>query len=189
MLNHESSPDLLVSRVAASVRALREQQGASLSDVALRAGVAKSTLSQLEAGRANPSIETLWAIARALGVPFSRLIEPPEPDVHLLRAGDGIDVGADGDAFRSRLLVSARRRGAFELYRLELEPGAARTAEPHAAGVAEHVIVLAGRMRTGPLNQPVEVSAGDLVTFRADTPHSYEGLEPASSALVVMDYP
>ena len=44
----------------------RERQRAGLSlEVARRAGVAKSTLSQLEAGQGNPSIETLWALCVA----------------------------------------------------------------------------------------------------------------------------
>ena len=34
----------------------------SLTELARRAGLAKSTLSQLEAGTGNPSIETLWSL-------------------------------------------------------------------------------------------------------------------------------
>ena len=52
----------------------------SLSELARRADVAKSTLSQLESGRGNPGVETVWALATALGVPFSALIDPPEPE-------------------------------------------------------------------------------------------------------------
>ena len=49
----------------------------SLTELAKRAGIAKSTLSQLENGTGNPSLETLWALGTALGVPLSRLIDPP----------------------------------------------------------------------------------------------------------------
>ena len=43
----------------------RERAGMSLAELA-RAGLAKSTLSQLESGTGNPSLETLWALAMAL---------------------------------------------------------------------------------------------------------------------------
>jgi transcriptional regulator with XRE-family HTH domain len=75
--------------VAAAIRRERERAGLSLSELAKRAGLAKSTLSQLEAGLGNPSVETLWALAAVLAVPVSRLIDPPRSPVRLIRAGDG----------------------------------------------------------------------------------------------------
>jgi len=48
--------------IAASLRRERRRTGLSLTEVARRAGIAKSTLSQLESGTGNPSVETLWAI-------------------------------------------------------------------------------------------------------------------------------
>ena len=47
--------------IAASLRRERERHGISLAELARRANLAKSTLSQLEAGVGNPSIETVWA--------------------------------------------------------------------------------------------------------------------------------
>src|SRR5690606_27397827 len=52
--------------IAAAVRRERERAGLSLTELARRAGVAKSTLSRLESGTANPSVETLWALGVAL---------------------------------------------------------------------------------------------------------------------------
>jgi transcriptional regulator with XRE-family HTH domain len=179
----------LVAAVARAIRAHRERAGLSLSELAAAAGVAKSTLSQLEAGKANPSIETLWAIAKALGVPFGRLIEPPAPDVRLVRAGQGVRVQSAASPYAAELLLAASRRGSFELYRLASDPGPARHAEAHTRGVAEHVLVLAGGMRVGPLADPVELAPGDLASFAGDAPHLYETLVPGTRALLVMDYP
>jgi len=63
-------------------------------EVARRAGIAKSTLSQLESGTGNPSLETLWAICVALDAPFSRLLDPPDPEIQVIRAGEGPTVAA-----------------------------------------------------------------------------------------------
>jgi transcriptional regulator with XRE-family HTH domain len=178
----------LVSTVAAAVREHRERVGMSLSELAIASGLAKSTLSQLEAGNANPSIETLWAIARALGVPFGALIEPHRPDVRVVRAGEGVRVHSSASPYLAELLLSASRRGAFELYRLESDPGPSHAAEAHIRGTVEHVLVLAGRMRAGPAGHPVELGPGDLASFPGDTPHVYETLEPGTQALLVMDY-
>src|SRR5690606_40680753 len=58
--------------IAAALRAERRRAGLSLGEVARKAGIAKSTLSQLESGAGNPSVETLWALSTALDMPLDR---------------------------------------------------------------------------------------------------------------------
>ena len=90
--------------IAASLRRERERHGISLAELARRAGVAKSTLSQLEAGVGNPSIETLWALAVALDVPFSSLVDPPEEPIQIIRAGEGAVIRSEQAPFAAVLL-------------------------------------------------------------------------------------
>ena len=61
-----------ISVIAKSLTRERSRTGLSLAEVARRAGIAKSTLSQLESGNGNPSLETLWALCVALDIPFAR---------------------------------------------------------------------------------------------------------------------
>jgi transcriptional regulator with XRE-family HTH domain len=179
----------LAEVVASNVRRHRERRRLSLSELAARAGVGKSTLSQIESGRANPSMETLWAIATALGAPFGELVSPHAPEVRVVRSSQGIRVDSEGAPFLVRLLAGTGRRGAAELYAIEADPGTPRTAEPHPAGVVEHLLVMAGAMEAGPLDAPVTLAAGDLATFPADVPHAYRALEPGTAAVLLMDYP
>ncbi len=55
--------------VGRRVRELREHRGMSLSELARRAAVGKATLSGLEAGTRNPTLDTLQTIATALDLP------------------------------------------------------------------------------------------------------------------------
>ena len=48
-----------MARLAAAVRTERERAGLSLSELARRADVAKSSLSTLESGQGNPGVETV----------------------------------------------------------------------------------------------------------------------------------
>src|SRR5699024_7406670 len=66
----------------------RLRAGLSLSEVARRAGIGKSTMSGLETGTGNPSLETLWALAAALDIPLARLLDPPPHEVALQHVGD-----------------------------------------------------------------------------------------------------
>src|SRR5262245_57848445 len=60
--------------LAANLRARRDEQGISLSELARRSGIAKGTLSQLESGTGNPTIETVFSLSNALGLPVSALL-------------------------------------------------------------------------------------------------------------------
>lgn len=178
-----------VRAVAANIRALRRDAGLTLAELAAASDLGKSTLAQLESGRANPSVETLWAIAAALKVPFSRLVEEQRTPLRVVRARDVQAMrSAEAPGWAGRLLSGSQRRGRFELYSLDLEQGSVRHADPHHAGVEEHLVVVEGRLRVGPQDSPVELAAGDLVMFSADVPHVYEALE-RTHAVLLMSYP
>jgi len=180
----------LVRTVAANVRALRLAAGLTLPELAERAGLGRSTLAQLESGRANPSMETVWAVAAALAVPFGRIVEPALPDVRVVRAGQGVRVESEeAGAYVAHLLATSPRRGSFEIYALTAEPGEVRHAAAHTAGLVEHLVVTAGALRAGPAGRPEDLAAGDLVTFAGDVDHVYEALAPRTTALLLMDYP
>lgn len=178
----------VVSIVGENVRRLRERAGLSLRELAVRAHVSTSTLSNLEAGIGNPGVETLVSIGGALGIPFSELVLPSEPDVRVQRADEGVVVEAAEAAFTSRLLIAASGRSITEVYEATIEPADVYHAEPHLPGVTESVIVVQGRMRVGPAKATVELAAGDRATFAADQRHSYEALDPGTRAILVLSY-
>ncbi len=178
----------LVSVVAQNIRSRRTARGLSLGELAALAGVGKSTLSMLEAGKGNPSIETLLAIAAALGVPFGHLVEPPVPRVRVVRAGEGIHVDAEESRMHVELLTSSHRRSSFELYVLHASPGPAHAANPHIDGAVEHLLILEGRLRVGPDGGEVELGPGDLASFAGDAAHRYEALEDGTRAVMLMEY-
>ena len=184
-----ASVDAFVRAVAANVRTLRLQAGLTLADLAAAAGLGKSTLAQLESGKANPSVETLWAICAALQVPFARIVEEERPSLRVVRARDQPAMRSEETpGWVGRLLAASHGRGTFDLYALDLEAGGSRHAEAHHAGVVEHLVVVSGRLRVGPLGEDVELGPGDLVTFGADVPHLYEAIE-TTHAVLLMSYP
>ncbi|MEV8089121.1 helix-turn-helix domain-containing protein [Streptomyces nigra] len=174
--------------IAASLRRERARAGLSLSELAKRAGIAKSTLSQLESGGGNPSVETLWALGVALGVPFSTLVEPPATAVQVIRAGEGPTVASERADYAATLLSASPPGARRDIYHLRAEPGAARESEPHIPGTVEHLIVGAGRVKAGPRGEEAELGPGDYMTYRGDVPHLYEALEPGTFFVLVMQH-
>src|SRR5438132_5883094 len=85
--------------MAGNVRGLRVAGGISLDRLAEASGVGRSTLARLEAGQANPTIETLFAIADALGISIGALLaESPVPGVYVQRAADTVRVSGGVEA-------------------------------------------------------------------------------------------
>jgi transcriptional regulator with XRE-family HTH domain len=183
-----TNPQAPLEIIAAALRRERRRAGLSLTEVARRAGIAKSTLSQLESGTANPSLETLWAICVALDAPFSRLLDPPRPRVLLIRAHEGPTVSAAHADYQATLLATCPPGVRGDIYRISAEPGHARASEPHMPGVVEHVVISTGRALVGVAGEPAEVSPGDYICYPGDVPHVFEALEPGTLAVLVSEH-
>jgi transcriptional regulator with XRE-family HTH domain len=186
MVEQAARPPL--DRIAASIRGERERTGLSLSELAKCAGIAKSTLSQLESGTGNPSLETLWALSVALDVPFSRLIDPPRPRVTVLRRGEGIAVPSERAHYVATLLASCPPNARRDIYLLSVEPGPPRESDPHMPGTWEHAVVGSGRALVGPTEDPVELCPGDYIGYPGDVPHICKALEPGTAIVLAMEH-
>ncbi|WP_405102383.1 helix-turn-helix domain-containing protein [Micromonospora sp. NBC_01412] len=149
--------------VGRRVRALREERGMSLSTLARLAGVGKATLSGLENGTRNPTLETLYAITAQLGVPLAAVL-----------AGPAATPTVRGAAVSATLLeVFTDTDATYELYRMSVAPGPGQLSPAHQLGVTEHVTVFAGVLRAGPVDAPLTAGVGGHLRWTSDVPHSY----------------
>jgi transcriptional regulator with XRE-family HTH domain len=176
-----------ISLIARSLVRERSRTGLSLAEVARRAGIAKSTLSQLESGNGNPSLETLWALCVALDIPFARLLEPQAQKTQVLRRGEGTKVVAEQAHYQAILLAACPPGARRDIYLLLTQPGADRISHPHPPGSIEHIIVTQGRARVGLTEAPEELGAGDYICYPADREHLFQALEPDTQAILVAE--
>ncbi|RII13409.1 HTH-type transcriptional regulator SinR [Streptomyces sp. YIM 130001] len=157
---------LFAVEVGQRVRKLRRLHGLSLSELAQRASIGKATLSGLETGTRNPTLETLYAISTQLNLPLAVLLADPDPterpeEIH-------------GTAISATLLETFSDHGVTsELYRIRIRPGITQVSPPHQRGVTEHLTVFAGSARVGPAQKPIVVPAGTHAHWPADIPHIY----------------
>ncbi|NIF23776.1 helix-turn-helix domain-containing protein [Candidatus Pantoea multigeneris] len=167
----------------------RQRAGLSLAEVARRAGIAKSTLSQLESGNGNPSIETLWALCVALNIPFARLMEPESKRMQVIRRGEGPAVNAEHANYQATLLATCPPGARRDIYLLTAQPGSQRCSHPHTPGTVEHIIVTQGRALVGPEESAVELNPGDYICYPGDIPHIFRALDSDTLAVMVLELP
>lgn len=158
-----------------------------MSELARRAGVSKATVSQLEGGAGNPSVETLWALGVALGVPFAVLVDQQVNAPTLIRAADLAGVPSAAAAYSASLLSASPPGARRDLYLIRAEPGEPRRSDPHHVGTTEHVILLSGRAQIGPPGETVVLDPGDYISYPGDPPHVFEAMAPGTSAVLISE--
>jgi transcriptional regulator with XRE-family HTH domain len=179
-------PNEIVKVVGTNLRRLRSDQSLSLSDLSRSSGVAKATLSALEGGRGNPTLETLSALAAALEIPMGDLITAADPlPVTVVRSDEGTEI--PGTANDLRLIARFTPGGTVEVYEAQWPKRSTRNAGGHGPGTREHVFVTRGGLKVGPLGREVGLSGGDYATFAADEPHLYEA-RAGTRALLLMQW-
>lgn len=168
------SPDLKRT-VGANIAQLRQARGLSAGELARRAGVGKATLSRIEAGAHNPTIETLYAITVALDVPLGApLRDAAEP---LLR----------GTSIHAELIAQFDDAcGSTELYRVTVP--ANRPPHPAASGpgLVKVATVFAGTLAVATAEGTLLLSPGDSARWDAHTPENYAAHGPATVAAAIL---
>jgi transcriptional regulator with XRE-family HTH domain len=178
-----SSAAAVADQVGRALQALRRNAGVSLSELARRSSVGKATLSELEAGHRNPTLETLYALTTALGVPLGAVLPAPEPSQEpAVISGQAVDA-----VLITRFVVDD---AAVETYRITVRPDAPQHSAAHAPGTTEHLVVLAGIAEVGAETDLRAVGTGESHTWAGDSPHTYAARgDTAVDAILVMRYP
>jgi transcriptional regulator with XRE-family HTH domain len=176
--------------VGSNLRRLRGQRGLSLEKLAQVSGVSRAMLGQIELGQSAPTINVLWKISSALGVPFSALITARgTPGPHVLRAEQAKHLTSHDGAFSSRALFPFDEPRRVEFYELRLAPGGEERADAHNPGTTENLVVASGSIEIEVEGRKEQLEAGDAIVFEADRPHVYRSRSTGESVLyLVMTY-
>lgn len=172
--------------LATNLRRARAELGLTLSELSRRSSIGKATLSALEAGSGNPTIETVFSLSRALELPISALLEtPPVGELAVVRAEEQ-DV-LSGEAVDLRMLRRVESDELIiEMYDQQVRPGGSQRSGGHVG--TEHTIVQVGRLRVEVAGSVAELGPGDAVAFEAGQPHTYTAVEGMVRSVLVLQY-
>jgi transcriptional regulator with XRE-family HTH domain len=185
-----NDPGAVSEAIARNVRQLRAARRWTLEQLAMRSGVSKGMVVQIERGATNPSIATLCRLANAFGVTVPRLVEVAEgPRVRLVRADDAVTLWRGRAGSVARLLVGVDVPELTELWEWRLAPGDTYAGEAHPGGTHEILHVLEGSLTLQVDRSRHEARRGETIAFRADRPHTYanEGKGVVRFIMVVLE--
>jgi len=179
--------DAMAANLGAALRRLRKAQGLTLQQLASRCGLSQPFLSQLENGKAMPSLMALHHVAQALNTTAHSLLLPQERlEISLVRHGEG-EIYQLVEGASVRFLT----RGASHLMEpneVAFDPGTATVNLGHEG--EEVIYVLEGCLRVGlEGSQPVELNRGDVYTYPATIPHTMTAAGEAGCRFLVVTSP
>lgn len=194
-------PPAAVPPVGARIRQARLARGTSLRALAREIGVSASLVSQIENGRSQPSVSTLYAITTALGISVESLFEaggaaaaPPVTAAAPGTVPHALAAFAADPGRRIGPLVTPDVRDVLELdsgvvwerlghvpgadvdfLRVTYRPGGASSG---SSGLMRHAGTEYGYLTSGELVltlgfEEYTVRPGDAVCFESTTPHRY----------------
>jgi transcriptional regulator with XRE-family HTH domain len=171
------------SHIGARLRQQREQAGLSLRDLGGRIGVSASLISQIERDKVNPSVSTLWALVRELGLTMGELFavdDVPRPGAPT-RSGvvGGRAVAPDGRAVINLASgvtwerLTASSDPSVEFLRVVYDVGSESCSEDSLVhhGGKEYGYVISGRLGVRVGFDEYDLAPGHSISFDASSPH------------------
>jgi transcriptional regulator with XRE-family HTH domain len=167
-----------LAAVGPRLRALRQQRGTTLTQLAETTGISVSTLSRLESGGRKPTLELLVPLARAHEVSLDELVgtaATQDPRVHPR------PIVRNGDTF----LPLTRRPGGVQAFKQILAVTALAGDPPQKTHEGyEWLYVLSGRVRLLLGEHDLILTAGEVAEFDTRVPHAVVNPGPGPAEIL-----
>jgi transcriptional regulator with XRE-family HTH domain len=174
-----------MKEIAEKLKALRQANRMTLKQLAQKAGCTDAYLSQLERGRANPSIMTLKKIASALKVKvvdFFLENETGENEV-VLKEKERVDINFKRGDAKIQMLVRNIRDKRMQPFYTTIEPkGGSKGPYSHIG--EEFGIVLQGQLEIHLKGKSYRLKKNESFYFSSQEPHSW--FNPGKTKTVVI---
>ena len=162
------------------IKEVRQNQGLSQKELAKRAGVTPSSISQIEKNQISPSIPALFRLAESLAVGVTTFFEGLAPSQNCCvfhesqGVGAALDKNCKGTVLGQRLLPPDIADAAADPYMLRIEPGRKLAGHFFNHKGEEAGYLLQGNLTLWVKGQRQDAGPGDLIYLRKDVPEQWE---------------
>ena len=165
-------------RLAKNIESLRKLRKMSQMQLAELAKIPRSTLTHIESGSGNPSLQNLLKLAEALQVSVEELLSSPRPDIQLYQAAN-IPKNVRKTGTTVYKLLPDTIPG-MEIDRMDFEPLSRMKGTPHLAQTKDYFYCVLGKIDIYVNKKCYSLNKGDLLSFPGDLPHAY--VNPSKNA-------
>ena len=184
--NVSTDPAVAVARaIGLRVRGARTAHGWTLDQLALRSGVSRRMVVNVEQGSTNPSIATLLRLSDALGIGLPALVDTADDEaepVTVHRAGEVGPMWTSPAGGAAVMVAGTNPPDVNELWDWCLGPGDTHASEAHRTGTRELLLVLSGAIDLVVDGIAHRLKAGDSASFDGSLDHGYTNASTARAA-------
>jgi len=164
-----------LAQLGLRLRSARTSRGWTLDRLARSAGISPSTLSRLESGKRQASLELLLPLTRSLGITVDELLVTSSPDPRVQR-----------DAWeRNGMVIQplSPESSPVHTFKISYVP------RPELAELGSHygyewLYVLSGRLRLQLGEEEIHLGPGEAAEFDTLTPHGLSALGPENAEVI-----
>ena len=164
--------------IGSAIHEIRKARGLTMKDLSMMVDVTPSLISQIEHDKANPSINTLVAIAHSLNVDVAEFFRKEDAeaseDSPVVRVGERFLVGNTSKWVQ--YFLTSRNLDALSVSINTLHPGATSDDSPELNPPFqkgyEFGLVLSGKLRVDLSGRTYVLNPGDSISFAADQKHT-----------------
>jgi len=174
--------------VANNLKNIRKEMKLSLEKLSDITGVSKAMLRQIETGESSPTINTIWKIAAGLKIPYTAIMNMPQPDTLVVTRNDTPPQIDDEGKYKVYSIFPSENGRKFEIYTVEIEKKGLYCANSHGERTQEFITVFDGEIVMTVGEVEYLLKAGDAIRFKADKPHAYHNISDELARIGMVIY-
>lgn len=160
------------------VKGLRKNKGWTLESLAHISGVSRSMLSQIERGKANPTLAVACRIAQAFSISVGELVDEPwtASAIEVIRHDDPAFLYRSDSQCKIRTLSPLNMEKNIEFYELSIHPQSQLESAAHFEGAREFITVEKGAVEITAGADSSKLKKGDSAHYRGDIVHCIKNI-------------
>jgi XRE family transcriptional regulator, regulator of sulfur utilization len=163
--------------IGKNIQKLRAARNLTLNVLSERSGVSKAMLSQIESDKVNPTVATVWKIAKGLGVDLHDLLDTDSASKRMFMVNPtSTETMPKLEAMENGVLIKVLSPLSMvedlEMYILTFPPNSSLPSEPHFAGTQEFLTIIKGQVSVKAGDNCADLKKGDFLIYHCDVDHT-----------------
>lgn len=168
--------EYITKNVARNLKRIRKSRKMSLDVVSDQTGISKSMLGQIERGESVPTVETLGKIVSGLRIPFNSLVTAVKTDIISVEKSELVPSKDIEGEYKVYEYFPYEEDHTFEIYVMEINPGASYKSGGHGENTYEFLTVFNGTLTLEAEGKTYEIAAENSIRFPTYDDHTYSNL-------------
>lgn len=180
---NELTSKRFMAKIGESINKARCAKNLTIEQLANNIGISRLTLSKIEHGEANPTINIIWKLCNELNITLAELADHRD-EISLVKANSENTLESEDKSFKIDFVFREEKARTIETFRIYLSPNnKTMLTEKHNKGSVEIITVMEGEVLIKIEEEEFILEKFDSLRFEADKDHSYKNLSQGVTTL------